>query len=205
MRDRPNDKEAWDFIRNWHLDKRDDRTLAIMAATLLEHSLEEAIATHFHVGKDEAESIFIDQSEGSISAFSMKIKLAYALGVMENKVKKELTLIKNIRNVFAHSPINARFSTQKIADACEHLFICKEVQFGGLLGPAPQTAKHKYAKSIELLYMYLTATIDNKFARIPLLFGKSDLYCIMFLNKETQTKRMAKELIDHSREHGAKK
>ena len=35
----------------------------------------------------------------------MKIKLAYALGLIEQKAKKELTLIKNIRNVFAHAAI----------------------------------------------------------------------------------------------------
>ena len=185
-RNRPNAREAWEFLKSWHDDESHEAAFAILAATILEQALESAISTHFAVKREEAETIFVDQSEGSLSAFSMKIKLAYALGIIEKKVRKELTVIKTVRNALAHAPMRAVFSADAIATTCNHLFIWKELPFGDA---RPETAKRKYAKSIEYLHAYLRGSVTEETERVPLLFEDSDFYCSAFLNQETYPKQ----------------
>jgi DNA-binding MltR family transcriptional regulator len=179
---RPDSREAWEFLRSWPLDAGHEAPLALMAATILENALENAIATHFAVNREEAESIFIDQAEGSLSAFSVKIKLAYVLGVIEKKVRKELTLIKTIRNLFVHAPLGVSFSSEGVATYCNHLFIWKEVPAGA--DGKPETAKQKYANSIDYIFAYLNGSVTKETERVPLLCDDSNFYLVAFLSQE---------------------
>ena len=184
MRNRPDAQGAWQFIRTWHLDPSHEAALAIMAATMLEQALESAISTHFAVKREEAESIFVDQSEGSISALSMKIKLAYALGVIEQKIRKELIIVKTIRNELAHSSNIGTFLVEKIATHCSHLFIWKEIPIVDNPNTRADGAKRKYANSIEYIYGYLIGSVTKETERVPLLFEDSEFYCAAFLHYE---------------------
>jgi DNA-binding MltR family transcriptional regulator len=189
---RPDAAETTQFLTTWPLQDSCEAALALMAATVLENALESAIATHFAVNREEAETIFVDQSEGSLSAFSMKIKLAYVLGVIEKKVRKELTLIKTIRNGIAHAQIDAAFTSEQVATSCHHLFIAKELPFGEALGPRPQTAKERYAKSIEYMFAYFSGSVTRDTERVPLLYDDSDFYILAFLNRENYPRGFAK-------------
>lgn len=192
---RAND-ECWPVIRQWADDAGHDRANAILVAALLEQSLEDAIITHLKLTPREARPLLFADQEGGLSNFAMKIKLAYALGIVEESIKAELTKIKNIRNVFAHTRADVTFQTPEIADACNLLQIPQTVTFGGLLGNLPMFAKGKYAKSIELIYLYLAYELEVR-KETPVSFENSSFYYQIFLNK-THPGELAKALMSVS-------
>jgi len=153
--------------------------------------LERAIATHFVLNDNEIESLFIDQAEGNISNFAVKIKLAYALGVIETIVRKELTLIKNIRNVFAHTKADISFATPAIIKACAELTLSPD-----LLGSSHLDAKLRFAKSVEVIYLYF-AHIDLPGFNPPLRCSTSEFYKSVFLHHDA-TARLVKTLKEAS-------
>ena len=189
---RPDISDAWDFLSAWPSDPGHEAALALMAASLLERALESAISTHFAVNRDDADSLFLDQSEGGLSAFSMKIKLAYALGIIEKKVRKELTLIKTIRSEVAHARTAAAFAAPTIVTTCNHLFVWKELAFDGPAAAGPRSAKAKYAKSIQYTHAYLSGSVTEETARVPLCYEDSLFYCHAFLNQETYPRRFGR-------------
>lgn len=193
MLNRPDARDSWEFLSSWPSDPGHEGALALMAATLLEQALESAISTHFAVNRGDADSLFLDQSEGGLSALSMKIKLAYALGIIEKKVRKELTLIKTIRSEVARAYASAAFAAPTIVTACNHLFVWKELAFAGSAEARPYSTKAKYAKSIEYTHAYLSGSVTEETARVPLLFEDSAFYCRAFLNQETYPRRFARD------------
>jgi DNA-binding MltR family transcriptional regulator len=174
--------ETWAIIRDWVVYPGDDRSHAIVAAALLEQALETALLTHFRVEETEARTLFADQ-EGSISTFAIKIKLAYALGIIDPLIRTELTHIKNIRNVFAHTRASVTFQTPEIATACNILKLANVDRITGLLDGLPIFAKEKYAQSIKLIYLYFASEQLPEMSGKPMLFSLSDYYCSVFLNR----------------------
>jgi hypothetical protein len=86
---------------------RNDRGAAILLTTKLENSLQ----------------IAIERKSGTTrrhrtASFDAKIHTAYAMGLFGEGTKKNLDIIRVIRNVFAHAPRPVRFSTVEIKDAC---------------------------------------------------------------------------------------
>ena len=187
------DSESWSVIRDWHTLPGDDRAHAIVAGALLEQALEAALLTHFDLEEGEARTLFADQ-EGSISTFAIKIKLSYALGIIDPTIRTELTRIKNIRNVFAHTRAAINFQTPPIVDACNLLQLPYLVQFGGLLGALPTFAKSKYAKSIELIYLYLISENVSSARTGPIQYLDSSFYCGIFLDRLSRPEEAEKLL-----------
>ena len=186
--------ESWAIIRDWVDHPGDDRSHAIVAAALLEQALETALLTHFRVDKAEARTLFADQ-EGSISTFAIKIKLAYALGVIDPIIRTELTHIKNIRNVFAHTRASVTFRTPEIANVCNILKLASVDRITGLLDDLPFFAKDKYAQSIKLIYLYFASGQLPEMQGKRLLFLRSDYYCSVFLKRPSFTASVGKVLV----------
>jgi DNA-binding MltR family transcriptional regulator len=191
--------ESWHIIQMWHTQPGDDRSQAIVAGALLEQSLEYALLSHFVLTEAEMRELFADQVEGGISSFAAKIKLAFALGIVEKTMRKELTLIKNIRNVFAHTRASVTFDDREIIAACDDLKLPKTV--GNLPGLETINAKDKYAISIKLLYLYLAHDKKPKEER-RLMYELSDLYCNLFLGRPSH-KQMLKVFLDSKTEPGS--
>jgi DNA-binding MltR family transcriptional regulator len=186
--------ESWAIIRDWVAHPGDDRSQAIVAAALLEQALETALSTHFRVDEVEARTLFADQ-EGSISTFATKIKLAYALGIIDPIIRTELTHIKNIRNVFAHTRASVTFQTPEIANACNILKLASVDRITGLLDDLPFFAKDKYAQSIKLIYLYFASGQLPKMQGKRMLFLHSDYYCSVFLKRPAMRATVAKVLM----------
>ncbi|MET4389475.1 hypothetical protein ABIB73_005246 [Bradyrhizobium sp. F1.4.3] len=176
--------ECWPVIRSWGMVEGHDRANAIVASALLEQSLEDAILTHLRLSPVEARALLFAEQEGGISTFAMKIKLAYAMGIIEDFIRSELTKIKNIRNVFAHTRADVTFQTPEIVDACNSLAIPEVVAFGGILGAVPVFAKLKYARTIELIYLYLAYELETNGPN-AVLWENSRYYRQIFLREIT--------------------
>ena len=160
-----------------------------MVSSLLEQALEGALATHFVTNEAESSSFFSDRDDGGATNFAMKIRLAYHLGVVEEKIKSELTLIKSIRNVFAHTRSHVSFDTPEIIDACNLLSIPDNILWDGVVGPKPETSRERFGESCALIYLYLSNK-DQK----PITFDKSEWYSLVLLPPQSLSKEQSAEL-----------
>ena len=104
------------------LRRGDDRTAAILGATLIDDLLKSALLSKFrHLTGDETDRLFgPDQPLGS---FSAKIKLAYAMGVCDRKDAQNLEVIRAIRNAFAHNAKPMSFKAAEVYEVCLYLHL----------------------------------------------------------------------------------
>jgi hypothetical protein len=104
-------------------DKRpiEDRATAIMSAVELESALEEALINKMiPLSTEDIAGMFVGDS-APLSTFSAKIRICHALGIFGPKTRAELTVIRSIRNAFAHARKPIHFSTEEVAIACAKL------------------------------------------------------------------------------------
>ena len=68
---------------------------------------------------------------GPLAGFSGKIEIAYALGLLNDKARSDLTIIKQIRDKFAHEVLGVEWSFTHpwVADKC------KELELINVFGP----------------------------------------------------------------------
>jgi hypothetical protein len=95
-----------------------DRACALVAAASLDDVLKNIlVAQFFHLDDVEIEAMF-DANNAMLSSFSNKIALAHALCCITDENKSDLSIIRRIRNVFAHTAINVDFDTDIINNEC---------------------------------------------------------------------------------------
>lgn len=99
--------------------KDSDRAAAIIAASLFEARLQEAIK--FRMQRDPKIEERLFQPSGPLGAFSTKIDLAYMIGLISKAAHADAIHIKDIRNPFAHKLDVKNFKTNKIADKAKNL------------------------------------------------------------------------------------
>jgi hypothetical protein len=97
-----------------------DRGACLMMATQLETALEMAIERTIGPWDDETILLLIEQ-DGPLATFSRKIALASALGIIGPKFQRNCTLVRHIRNAFAHAKKPILFSTTEVDEACREL------------------------------------------------------------------------------------
>lgn len=96
------------------------RGTALICGSLLEHNLEAAIRDKLvDLTNTEYKALF--RGEAPLRTFSAKIKIGYALGLYGPVGRKQIELIKDIRNAFAHTLVPMNFTTKQVRDACMHL------------------------------------------------------------------------------------
>lgn len=96
------------------LEKQNDRSAAIVAASCLEDRLESLMRHGFERHDDVSNQIF--KGYGPLASFKGKIDLGLLIGMYDKKAHKELCLIKDIRNEFAHNTSARTFAHQRIMD-----------------------------------------------------------------------------------------
>ena len=87
------------FIKE--INDQTDRGAALIVATWLDEELRAAIKTRF-VNSDFNETR-VFEGNGPLSTFSSKIDIGYSLGLLSKQNYSDLTIIRKIRNDFAHS------------------------------------------------------------------------------------------------------
>lgn len=94
-------------------------SVALNVSAQIEQALEVLLISRmqYDIPKSIRNRLF--NTYGPLSTFSGKIDVAYAFRLIDQTTFDGLRIIKNIRNEFAHSPIQASFSDQKISSmAC---------------------------------------------------------------------------------------
>jgi DNA-binding MltR family transcriptional regulator len=104
-----------------------DRALAIVGAVFLEDALRGVLSKYLSPERlaDAGAQIFEDEN-APLQGLASRTRMAYALGLFDNRVHRDFTLIRNIRNAFAHSSGALTFRTDVIQTAVENLLITKD-------------------------------------------------------------------------------
>lgn len=96
-----------------------DRGAVLVGAALLDSRLERLLLSHMLLGK-VAEDL-VKGGNAPLGTFSARINATYAFGLITTAERKDLNLIRAIRNEFAHSEHGLTFADQKIVGLCSSL------------------------------------------------------------------------------------
>ncbi len=96
-----------------------DRGAALVGAAMIESRLERILKSHF-IDSCSFDDLFVSPNS-PISTFSSKTKICHALGLITEKEKREINYIRKIRNEFAHSLENIKYSSKPISSYCLNL------------------------------------------------------------------------------------
>jgi DNA-binding MltR family transcriptional regulator len=100
-----------EFHRLFNVEKKDERTIAILGGTFLEMALEHLLYAFLPDDEKEVKKLF--EYNQPLGNFSNKITLSYCLGLIDKMVKDDLNLVRKIRNKFAHD-LYATFENEEI-------------------------------------------------------------------------------------------
>jgi hypothetical protein len=100
-----------------------DRALAVLYSSLVEVLIKRLLNAKMRseLNSDDRDRLFGPQ--GPVGTFSSRIIVAYAFGLIGPDTRFNLDLIREIRNVFAHSRKPLSFDTKQVREACAHLKI----------------------------------------------------------------------------------
>jgi hypothetical protein len=101
--------------------EHNDRGAAILSAANTENSLRYALSRRLIVAEENHENMF--GMDGPMATFNLKIRMAKALKILGSETETNLTLIRTIRNSFAHSTIPITFKTSAIIELCKFLIV----------------------------------------------------------------------------------
>jgi hypothetical protein len=149
------------------LERNSDRAVGIIAAAMLEEHITNAIKRWWHDSPATVRRML--QVEGPLGNFGPKIDLVFLMGLISEQGHHDLTLIKKVRNKFAHYLDVDTFETPIIRNWCFDLrhfenFVLTDEE---LRGPAPprkilgrsgmdkqlRTAKGRYIVAVQLYSM----------------------------------------------------
>ncbi|MEM6587688.1 MAG: hypothetical protein AAF641_04520 [Pseudomonadota bacterium] len=103
------------------LSNESDRGAVLVTAQMLDNTLEKLLRARLAEGKG-ADKLLKDEF-APLGTFSAKIAAAHALAIVPENWRRELDLLRDIRNKLAHS-ITARLDDQSILDKCNALRLC---------------------------------------------------------------------------------
>ena len=102
------------------LSAESDRGCALFAAAYLDQALSDLLyVSVVHEPKKIEKELF--DFNGPFGTFSSRIKMAYYLGKISKITRRDLDLMRNIRNKFAHHPSVVSFNDESVAKQCREL------------------------------------------------------------------------------------
>lgn len=153
-------QDAYERLIIWEeVDVVHHRAAAIMAAAQVEDELTRALSRFFiDFPKRQHDKLF--KSSGPLSTFAAKIQISFALGFFMEIVRKDLDLIRQIRNEFAHSLSPINFDSLQIMKKIDGLgyvdLLAKEARFDPTAIDVKQEAndspnRYKYVHTCRIL------------------------------------------------------
>jgi hypothetical protein len=92
----------------------------------VEYALEEVILSRLRAPDTAAEEKIFFHDKGIMGSFFEKIWMAYFLKIIGPQTRRDLDLIRSIRNEAAHDMNPISFNTEVIANRCRELLFPKE-------------------------------------------------------------------------------
>ncbi|HTR86146.1 MAG TPA: hypothetical protein VMI56_16810 [Reyranella sp.] len=105
-----------------------DRTLAIVGAVYLEDALRNAISKHLMPARlPDTRAIIFEDDQAPLSGLASRTRMAYALGIIPDDLRKDIGVIRVMRNAFAHSSDGFTFNHPDIKSSLVSLSILQSV------------------------------------------------------------------------------
>lgn len=98
------------------LQRETDRGLPLVAAALIDEKLLETLQAFFCEGK--AADRLLSDVNAPLGTFSSRIEACFALGLIDEHEYREITLMRKVRNLFAHARHGLVFTDEKVAGLC---------------------------------------------------------------------------------------
>ena len=99
--------------------KETDRGLPLVSTSLIDHLLQETLRA-FCCEVKSVQSL-LDDGNAPLGTFSSRINACHALGLIDDYEWREVTLLRKIRNLFAHSKHGFDFGDAKVQGLCASL------------------------------------------------------------------------------------
>ena len=105
------------------LSKESVRGVVLISASFLEEALEALLRARFSIRHPKSKSFIspLFGTFGPLSSFSAKLKICYAIDLIGEWVYRDLEIIRDLRNHFAHSVGVARFDLPEVVQLTERL------------------------------------------------------------------------------------
>jgi DNA-binding MltR family transcriptional regulator len=100
------------------LDDESDRGMVLILSGFLEEALKTMLVGFFQVGA-KTEALF-ESGNPALGTFSARINLCHALGIINDKEREDLDMVRGLRNDFAHE-VGASFSVESISARINNL------------------------------------------------------------------------------------
>jgi DNA-binding MltR family transcriptional regulator len=133
--------------------KDKERVEAIVYMCSVDSHLESLLRTVMIDDKSVDE--LMDDSQ-ALQAFSVKLRLAYALGLIPEVIRKDLYYLNKVRNVFAHEAAVKSFDEARVCDLCKNLSTVKGKD------DAPRTPVSAYRVAVVDHLIFLTQEIIRR-------------------------------------------
>lgn len=102
------------------LKNESDRGCALFAAAYLDKALSDLLYVHLVASKTIEKDLF--EGTSPLSTFSSRITLSFYLGLISESCRRDLDLIRKIRNDFAHKISVKSFDQEKISQRCRGFY-----------------------------------------------------------------------------------
>jgi len=147
----PNLAKFWPYLEL--LQKESDRGKVLISTGFIEEQLKEVLLGSMLQGKT-AEDL-VDGTNAPLGTFSARIAACYVLGLISDDEHHDLTLIRRIRNDFAHD-IHTSFETPSVIDRCKTLRLKAHDYSSQKMGDVVVTPAGQFQTSAVSLKMNLT-------------------------------------------------
>ena len=101
------------------LKRETDRGLPLVGAALIDEKLLETLQAFIIEGKSSKK--LLTKGNAPLGTFSSRIEACFSLGLIDKFEYQEISLIRKIRNEFAHARHGISFQTEKIIGYCTSL------------------------------------------------------------------------------------
>jgi hypothetical protein len=165
-------------------ERYDDRAAAIVFACMVESALESAITKHFVSSPEHVARLFSYQgNEGCLANFAAKVAIGEALGIFDELMRKDLNVIRDVRNAFAHTQVKVTFDTEAIRLACNEIVDKVEILYYRNAVVNVDSPRKMYTMLAAKLHFYLTWE-ETK----PLRFKESKIYSNLYPSRSSPDK-----------------
>jgi hypothetical protein len=149
------------------MESADDRTAAIVGASLVENNLVMVIMNRLRDSLDDTEIKRLFDDRGAVlGTFANRVDIGFGLNLYDKPVRDDLDRIREIRNRFAHHLEVRTFDHPDVAGKCDALNASKYFGIHVVRRPAPPTRKHIYIDTAA--FLAINFDIEATKARRPL-------------------------------------
>jgi hypothetical protein len=141
-----------------------DRAVISVGGSFVEYGLEEAILSRLRQPQTPAEHDVLFNDRGIIGTFSEKIWAAYFLKIIGPTTRRDIDLIRKIRNIAAHEMRPVSFeNTPEISSRCRELVFARETVPGQ---STPQDVRGMFVGTVQFYTANLLARSGDDQAEI---------------------------------------